>query len=134
MEAESKLACKSEEVEGSVQSKGSSSSQQKLRKTGSVAPILAFALIVCIGGVLGGYSHGFPSPTLLDLQIAYERGDKVTAFPSSSIYVGIFGVSVCKPAPPPSFWDSSYIFSLSLCIGYWSSWWPVWGLRCRTSV
>ena len=71
-------------------------------KTGSVGPVLVYSLIVCVGGVLGGYSHGYPSPTLLDLQEAYERGDRVTAFSSSSIYAGLFGVSSPTPslAPP----------------------------------
>ena len=70
--------------------------------TGRVGPVVVFALIACIGGVLGGYSHGFPSPTLLQLEIAYRGGDRVTAFSSKSIYEGLFGVSALevKPAPP----------------------------------
>ena len=62
-------------------------------QTGSLGPVLLCALVVCVGGVIGGYSHGFPSPTLLNLQKAYEKGERVTAFQSSSIYAGIFGVS-----------------------------------------
>ena len=62
-------------------------------KTGRLGCVLLFALIACIGGVLGGYSHGFPSPTLLELKIAYDRGERVTAFSSSSVYEGLFGVS-----------------------------------------
>jgi hypothetical protein len=62
-------------------------------QTGSIRFVIAVSLIVSIGGVLGGYSHGFPSPTLLDLQLAYERGDRVTAFSSSSDYAGLFAVS-----------------------------------------
>jgi hypothetical protein len=61
-------------------------------QTGSVGVVIVISLIVSIGGILGGYSHGFPSPTLLDLQLEYERGDRVTAFSSSSNYVGLFGV------------------------------------------
>ena len=82
--------------------KGSSEPVEK-SQTGTVGPVLAFALIVCLGGVLGGYSHGFPSPTLLELEIAYQGGERVTAFSSSSIYEGIFGVSQLsaqQPAPP----------------------------------
>ena len=62
-------------------------------KTGRIGPVLLYALIVCLGGVLGGYSHGFPSPTLLDLEEAYQQGERVNAFQSSSIYAGLFGVS-----------------------------------------
>ena len=87
--AEPTLACNSEEAGGSEQPE---TSEEKRGMT-SVVPVLCCALIVCLGGVLGGYSHGFPSPTLLDLQRAYQRGERVTAFPSSSIYVGLFGVS-----------------------------------------
>ena len=61
--------------------------------TGFVGYIVVISLIVSVGGVLSGCSHGFPSPTLLDLEEAYRRGDRVTAFSSSSIYAGIFGVS-----------------------------------------
>lgn len=86
----------------SAEKTGGSSSKAKFEKkkdvpssqTGSVGPVLLYSLIACIGGVLGGYSHGFPSPTLLDLEKAYERGERVNAFPSSSVYAGLFGVSV----------------------------------------
>ena len=83
-------------------SDGSSKSAAAKSKTGSVGPVLFCALVACVGGVIGGYSHGYPSPTLLDLQEAYERGDRVTAFSSSSIYAGLFGVSSPTPslAPP----------------------------------
>ena len=90
----------------------SGSSAEERSKTGSVGPVLVFALIACLGGVLGGYSHGFPSPTLLDLEIAYEMGERVTAFSSRSIYEGIFGVSspfCSKPAPPISLAIVKYI-------------------------
>ncbi len=98
MEAGSRV-CGSEEAGGSVQS----AKQKRKVATTTAGPVLAFALIVCLGGVLGGYSHGFPSPTLLDLERAYERGERVIAFSSSSIYEGIFGVSFCssnQPHPP----------------------------------
>ena len=85
----------SEEPGGSVQS---AQNVEQKRSTGSVGAVLTFALIVCVGGVLGGYSHGYPSPTLLELDRDYQRGERVVAFSSSSIYEGIFGVS---PAPPP---------------------------------
>lgn len=88
----------------------SGSSVEEKAKTGSVSFVLLFALIVCIGGVLGGYSHGFPSPTLLELELAYESGERVTAFSSSSIYEGLFGVS-CRPAPPTSI--TIMVYSLS---------------------
>ena len=61
--------------------------------TGRVGLVFVFALIACIGGILGGYSHGFPSPTLLQLELAYERGERTIAFSSKSIYEGLFGVS-----------------------------------------
>ena len=86
----------------------SGSTAEEKSKTGSVGPVLLFALIACIGGVLGGYSHGFPSPTLLELELAYERGERVTAFSSSSIYEGLFGVS-CRPAPPTYTINSLFI-------------------------
>ncbi len=62
-------------------------------KTGRVWVVLVYALIAALGGVIGGYSHGFPSPTLLDLQQAYEGGERTTAFSSSGAYAGVFGVS-----------------------------------------
>ena len=62
-------------------------------ETGRICSVLALSLIVCIGGVIGGYSHGFPSPTLLELQKQYENGDRVDAFSSDSFYAGLFGVS-----------------------------------------
>ena len=65
--------------------------------TGFVGYIVVISLIVSIGGVLSGCSHGFPSPTLLDLEEAYRQGDRVTAFSSSSKYAGTFAVS---PTPP----------------------------------
>lgn len=80
----------------------SRSSKEEKSETGAVGPVLLFALIACIGGVLGGYSHGFPSPTLLELELAYERGERVTAFSSSSIYEGLFGVSCNQPHPLPN--------------------------------
>ena len=67
--------------------------QEKKSETGRIYVVLALSLIVCIGGVIGGYSHGFPSPTLLDLQNLYENGDRVNSFPSNSFYAGLFGVS-----------------------------------------
>ena len=98
MERESEVASVSVKAEASVQSK---ETPKHRSKTGSVGPVLGFALIVCLGGVLGGYSHGYPSPTLLDLQRAYQSGERVTAFSSSSVYEGIFGVRRASPAPPP---------------------------------
>ena len=70
-------------------------------QTGSISFVVVVSLIVSLGGVLGGYSHGFPSPTLLDLQEAYDRGDRVTAFSSSSAFAGLFGVSQCVHQPHP---------------------------------
>ncbi len=66
---------------------------QTRSSTGRVGLVLVFALMACTGGILGGYSHGFPSPTLLQLEIAYENGERTTAFSSKSIYEGLFGVS-----------------------------------------
>ena len=68
----------------------------KKKESGSVLTmtVVLYALIVSIGGVIGGYSHGFPSPTLIDLQTEYDKGERVTAFPSHSFYAGLFGVSV----------------------------------------
>lgn len=68
-------------------------------QTGSISFVVVISLIVSLGGVLGGYSHGFPSPTLLDLQEAYDEGDRVTAFSSSSVYAGLFGVSLSHTHP-----------------------------------
>ena len=68
-------------------------SPEEKSKTGRIGPVLLFALIACIGGILGGYSHGFPSPALLELETAYQGGERVTAFSSSSIFEGLFGVS-----------------------------------------
>lgn len=75
-------------------------SSEARSQTRFISPVLGFSLIVCIGGVLGGYSHGFPSPTLLELEQAYERGERITAFPSDSILAGIFGVSTQPHSPP----------------------------------
>ncbi len=90
-------------AEKSPEGVGPSSSGSARKRTGSVGPVLTVALIVSIGGVLGGCSHGFPSPTLLDLQEAYEEGERVTAFSSSSIYAGLFGVSL-QNQPHPMLW------------------------------
>jgi hypothetical protein len=68
--------------------------QERKQSTGFVGCVVAISLVVSIGGVIGGYSHGFPSPTLLGLQQRYERGERVTAFSSSSVYAGLFGVSL----------------------------------------
>lgn len=66
--------------------------------TGLVSCVVAISMVVCIGGVMGGYSHGFPSPTLVDLQEDYDAGERVTAFSSKSAYAGIFGVSLKIPS------------------------------------
>lgn len=67
--------------------------KRKHHKTGiNVSIVVLYALIVSIGGIIGGYSHGFPSPTLIDLQIEYDKGERVTAFPGSCFYAGLFGV------------------------------------------
>ncbi len=67
-------------------------------ESGFSVPLLLCALVACMGGILGGFSHGFPSPTLLELQQAYEGGERTTAFPSNSFYAGLFGVS-CQQQP-----------------------------------
>lgn len=92
MEGEKDLVCNSDELGGSVEGVDSKTEAP----TGRVLPVLAICLVVCTGGVIGGYSHGYPSPTLLDLQRQYEDGDRVTAFSSGSIYAGIFGVRFCS--------------------------------------
>ena len=61
--------------------------------SGFSAPLILCTLVACMGGVLGGFSHGFPSPTLLELHQAFLNGDTITAFPQSSFYTGLFGVS-----------------------------------------
>ena len=71
------------------------------QRTGLVSCVVAISLVVSVGGVIGGYSHGFPSPTLLDLQEDHDAGERVSAFSSKSIYAGIFGVSI-HAAPPTS--------------------------------
>lgn len=63
-------------------------------ETGFSVPLLLCAVVACMGGVLGGFSHGYPSPTLLELHQAFLNGDTVTAFPSTSFYTGLFGVSL----------------------------------------
>ncbi len=65
--------------------------------SGRVWVVLVYALMAAMGGVIGGYSHGFPSPTLLDLQEAYDSGERETAFSSSTAYAGLFGVSEFVP-------------------------------------
>ena len=96
MEGEKDLVCNSDESGRSEEGAGS----KVEASTGRVIPVLVICLVVCTGGVIGGYSHGYPSPTLLDLQRQYEGGERVTAFSSSSVYAGIFGVRSCSPAPP----------------------------------
>ena len=83
------------ETEGLVNSESEVVVETKNKeiKTGRVSTVVVYALIVSIGGVIGGYSHGFPSPTLIDLQMEYDKGERVAAFPSSCFYAGLFGVS-----------------------------------------
>ncbi len=69
--------------------------QRHRAENGGARVVVVISVVVALGGVIGGYSHGFPSPTLLDLQREYERGERVSAFSSSSVYAGIFGVSEC---------------------------------------
>lgn len=112
------IECREKKLNGSQtdcrEYKSSESSKDckgKTCQTSLVSPVLGFSLIVCIGGVLGGYSYGFPSPTLLDLEESYESGERVTAFPSSSIYAGIFGVSPAPPIPHQYFeWQLQQLF------------------------
>ncbi len=108
-----------------------SKTSEERSQTGQVGPVLLFAIIACVGGVLGGYSHGFPSPTLYELEIAYQSGERVTAFSSSSIYEGLFGVSyiVAEPVSP-----TPLLYMCTLSAGHWSHWWTVWGLNCRSCV
>lgn len=67
--------------------------RRQASSTGRVWAVLGYALIAALGGVIGGYSHGFPSPTLYDLQEAYSNGERTTAFSSDGAYAGAFGVS-----------------------------------------
>lgn len=109
----------SEDSAEDSQAAGRGSRQQS---TGFVGYVIIISLMVSIGGVIGGYSHGFPSPTLLNLQVAYERGERVTAFSSSSVYAGLFGVSPCMQKQP-------HPLPLICCpAGYRTSGWTVWGL------
>lgn len=101
MDTDSGLVCTSEEVINVSRIVTSPDHKAESARTGLVGSVLLYSLIVCIGGVIGGFSHGFPSPTLLDLQKDYDGGQRVTAFPSSSVYAGLFGVSAhVHPAPP----------------------------------
>ena len=111
--------------------------ERERTSTGRIGPVLAISLIVALGGVIGGYSHGFPSPTLLNLQKDYERGERVVAFSSKSIYAGIFGVSVfCKEQSSPSHLHAhtQQLILSSLLPGHWSSGRHLWGGCVRPSL